>query len=121
MAPHLQTELARWNASLYRRCFLQRAAGGLGGMALASLLHGTASGSPSGPRTDPLAPKQPHFAARAKRVIFLFMAGAPSQLDLFQSKPELTRLHGQPVPASFLAGLDDALVKGSARVMASPR
>ena len=61
------------------------------------------------------------FRPRAKRVIFLFMAGAPSQLDLFDPKPKLKELHGQPVPASFLEGLDDGLIKGSARVFASPR
>ena len=49
------------------------------------------------------------------------MAGAPSQLDLFTPKPVMHRLHGQPGPASFLEGLSDSLIKGSARVWASPR
>jgi hypothetical protein len=51
--------------------------------------------------TDPLAPKKPHFNAPAKSVIFLFMHGGPSHLETFDPKPELKRLHGQPVPASF--------------------
>jgi hypothetical protein len=98
-----------------RRAFLGGAAGGLGSIALASLLADEvrANSTPARPA--------PHFPPRAKRVIFLFMAGAPSQLDLFTPKPELTRLHGEEVPESFLKGLDDALIRGSARVMASPR
>ncbi len=103
---------------LHRRCFLQQAGFGLGSIALADLLRRDAVAST---RTDPLAPRPPHFPPRAKRVIFLFMAGAPSQLDLFEPKPELVRLHGQPVPPSFLEGLNDSLIRGSARVLASPR
>ncbi|MEZ5356217.1 MAG: DUF1501 domain-containing protein [Bryobacteraceae bacterium] len=51
--------------------------------------------------TNPLAPRQPHFKATAKNVIFLFMHGGPSHLETFDPKPELNRLHGKPVPASF--------------------
>jgi hypothetical protein len=111
---------------LQRRCFLTQSTTGLGGIALASLLQrdGAASGhdGTSGHGgISPLATRQPHFAPRAKNVIFLFMAGAPSQLDLFDPKPEMRRLHQLLVPASFLQGLNDSLIKGSARVMASPR
>src|SRR5262245_22415037 len=98
--------------SVPRRAFLRGAGGGLGGIALASLLADESRAATLG---------QSHFPPRAKRVIFLFMAGAPSQLDLFTPKSELTRLHGQPVPESFLKGLSDHLIRGSARVMASPR
>ena len=67
---------------------------GLGSAALASMLSGTAMGrgldGAAGPRVDPLAPKPPHFGAKAKTVIYLFMNGAPSQLDLFDPKPKLT-------------------------------
>jgi hypothetical protein len=80
-----------------------------------------AQDSAAGRDAHRLPPKPPHFAARARRVIFLFMAGAPSQLDLFDPKPEMQRWHGQPVPDSLLEGLSDSLIKGSARVMASPR
>ena len=56
--------------------------------------------------TDPLAPKKPHFAAKAKRVIFLFMSGGPSHVDTFDPKPELTRLHGQQLPDVVRPGQD---------------
>jgi hypothetical protein len=68
-----------------------------------------------------MAVRPPHFPVRAKSVVFLFMAGGPSHLDLFDPKPALGKLDGRPVPDSFLKGLDDALIKGSATVMASPR
>ena len=103
------------NTHQHRRDFLRHTACGLGSIALAGLLQRDSRAA------NPLAPKIGHFAPRAKRVIFLFMAGAPSQLDLFDPKPTMRRLHGQPVPQSFLDGLDDALIRGSARVMASPR
>lgn len=105
-------------ASDSRRTFLQRTACGLGSVGLASLLSAEDS-SRNGPAAGGVI--APHFAPTAKSVIFLFMAGAPSQLDLFDPKPAMQRLHGQPVPQSFLAGLDDALIRGSARVFASPR
>ena len=104
-----------------RRRFLQETACGLGTIALGNLLAGegrTAEVTAGG--AAPLS-AVPHFAPKAKSVIFLFMAGAPSQLDLYEPKPVMRRLHGQPVPESYLADLDDALIKGSARVMASPR
>jgi hypothetical protein len=105
---------------LHRRCFLRQAACGLGTIALAQLLQPSAAAEAPTP-LDPLAPKPPHFKPQAKNVIFLFMAGAPSQLDLFDPKPQMQRLHGEKVPESFLKGLNDSLIKGSARVMASPR
>src|SRR5205823_10905500 len=52
-------------------------------------------------KINPLAPKPSHFAAKAKSVIFLFMSGGPSHVDLFDSKPDLIRLAGQPIPESF--------------------
>ncbi|MFO1046059.1 MAG: DUF1501 domain-containing protein [Planctomycetaceae bacterium] len=104
---------------LHRRCFLEKTACGLGSMALASLLGNEASAAIDHRRKT--VPAGPHSSARAKNVIFLFMAGAPSQYDLFEPKPEMQRLHGQPVPQSFLEGLSDGLIKGSARVFASPR
>ena len=53
---------------------------------------------------NPLAPKPPHFPAKAKSVIYLFMAGGPSQLELFDYKPKLTELHGKPIPDEFIKG-----------------
>lgn len=80
-----------------RRAWLQEAGGGFGALALASLLYddGCASGMVSS------TPKGPHFAPRAKRVIYLFMHGGPSHVDLFDPKPELARLAGQPLPEEF--------------------
>jgi hypothetical protein len=104
-----------------RRCFLRETACGLGTAALAQLLGGTVRAEQAADATNSLPAQAPHFAPRAKNVIFLFMAGAPSQIDLFDPKPAMQPLHGQPVPPSFLEGLTDSLIKGSARVMASPR
>jgi len=101
-----------------RRSFLRQTACGLGGVALGTLL---AADGPRASDPTPLAPRSPHFQPRAKSVIFIFMSGAPSQFDLFAPKPLMHKLHGEPVPASFLHNLDDALIKGSARVFASPR
>ena len=86
-----------------RRRFLERAGGGLGLIALATLLQeqGLLARDTPAPVASPLAPKPPHFAARAQRVIFLFMSGGPSHVDLFDPKPELIRLAGQPIPESF--------------------
>jgi hypothetical protein len=85
-----------------RRDFLLRAGGGLGAVALAALLHddGLLAASP-GAGGSPLAPRRPHFAPRARRVIYLFMHGGPSHVDLFDPKPELIRHAGQPLPESF--------------------
>ena len=69
--------------AITRRHFFRDCGVGVGAMALRSLL---AKGAPE--RKDPLAPKKPHFPAKAKAVIYLFMAGAPSQLELFEPKPE---------------------------------
>ncbi len=83
-----------------RRHFLRTAGCGFGAIALSALLadDGLLADEPT---ADPLAPKKPHFEPTAKRVIFLFMSGGPSHVDTFDPKPELTRLHGQPLPASF--------------------
>ena len=99
---------------LHRREFFRRTAAGLGSIALGQLLAQDAA-------IDPLLPRRPHAAARAKSVIFLFMSGAPSQLDLLDPKPAMQRFHDQPMPASIVEGLKDDLIRGSARVMASPR
>src|SRR6187399_122597 len=85
-----------------RRQFLQRAGGGFGMLALASLLDGTGLRARAATESgNPLAPKAPPGLAKAKRVIFLFMSGGPSHVDLFDPKPELIRLAGQPIPESF--------------------
>jgi hypothetical protein len=85
-----------------RRDFLRLAGGGFGSLALAAM---AAQANPErerrGDAHSPFAPKKPQFDAKAKNVIFLFMEGGPSHVDLFDPKPELTKQHGKPLPASF--------------------
>jgi hypothetical protein len=88
-----------------RRHFFKECAVGLGSVALASLLReGQAAARDSAALVNPLAPKQGHFPGRAKSVIYLFMAGGPSQLELFDHKPKLQQLHGKPIPDAFIKG-----------------
>jgi hypothetical protein len=84
---------------LSRREMLFRCANGFGGLALASLLSDPAYGAEPVREEvkDPLAPKPPHFKAKAKSVIFLFMDGGPAQMDTFDPKPRLAKEHGQPI------------------------
>ncbi len=87
-----------------RRDFLRGAGGGFGMIALAAMLAEQgllAAAEETDSALNPLAPKPPHRDARAQRVIFLFMSGGPSHLELFDPKPELQRLNGQKLPASF--------------------
>ena len=100
------------SSGLNRRDLLARSAYGIGSMALWNLLS---------QEKGVLAAPQPHFTPRAKNVIFIFMSGGPSHLDLFDPKPKMAALHGQPVPESLTASLADSLIRTSARVMASPR
>ena len=79
-----------------RRQMLRSVGGGFGALALSAILAEEASAA------SPLAPRSPHFPARAKRVIFLFMPGGPSQVDTFDPKPRLTRDHGKPSPKLYL-------------------
>jgi len=106
-----------------RRQFLQQGAG-VGMAALWQLLAlegrlGFASGQSS--YVNPLQPKVPHFAPRAKNVIYLFMAGGPSQIDLFDPKPELKKWEGQSLPESLTKDLRLAFIKPTAKIWASPR
>src|SRR5262245_53815779 len=86
-----------------RRDFLSRLGGGFGALAMASLLEDEAASAPQ--LDNPNAPKRPHFPARAKSVIYLFMHGGPSQMDTFDPKPLLNKLHGQKLPASMASSL----------------
>ncbi|MBL8829612.1 MAG: DUF1501 domain-containing protein [Planctomycetaceae bacterium] len=93
---------SKHSAALDRRQLLQTAGGGFGALALRWLLERdgllAAESSPPGTISSPLAPRAPHFAPRAKSVIFLFMYGGPSQVDLWDPKPELTRFDGKAIP-----------------------
>ncbi len=88
-----------------RRDFLFRAGNGFGALALSYLMQrevlAQGKTQPGKKLVNPLAPKPPHFAPKAKAVIFLFMVGGPSQMETFDPKPELDKLHGQQMPASF--------------------
>jgi Protein of unknown function (DUF1501) len=88
------------SALIKRRNFLMQASGGLGAIALASMLSEDAFGADNKP-SDHLAPKNPHHKPRANSVIWLFMEGGPSHLDTFDPKPALDRLAGKPMPESF--------------------
>src|SRR5216684_1852508 len=106
---------------LTRRQFFGRCATGLGGLALASLLNeqlSAASGSLA--PTSALAPRSPHFAPKAKRAIYLHMAGAPSQLDLFDYKPKLVELNGQDCPESLYKKERFAFIKGVPKMLGTP-
>jgi hypothetical protein len=94
---------------LTRRQFFGKSAVGIGTAALASLLvrDGFAAGRGGG------LPGLPHFAPKAKRVIYLFQNGAPTHVDLFDYKPKLRELHGQPVPPSYVAGRRFSTMTGS--------
>jgi hypothetical protein len=102
-----------------RRSFFQDCAGGIGIMALGELL--ARDGHAATPEVNPLAPKKPHFPPKAKNVIFMFMEGGPSQIDLFDPKPGLQKWSGQPLPPSMTKDLRLAFTKPNAAVLASPR
>ena len=106
-----------------RRQFLARSASCIGLIAFWHLLAGEGrSATPTTPiAINPLESRPPHFRPRAKNVIFIFMAGGPSHLDLFDPKPQMAKWHGQPLPASLIEDLPDPVLKASATVMASPR
>jgi len=99
-----------------RRDFFRHASIGLGTVALTQLLQSDGYAA-----SDPLAPRAPHFKPRAKNVIFLFMEGAPSQMDLFDPKPELQKWNGHPLPPSVTKDLKLAFIKPTAAVLGSPR
>jgi hypothetical protein len=104
-----------------RRHFLQECGVGLGKVALAGLLTDTlasrAGAAPTPTSTDPLSPLKPHFPGKAKHVIHLFMAGAPSQLDLFDYKPALAKLEGNPLPPSVIGNQRYAFIRPDAAVL----
>jgi Protein of unknown function (DUF1501) len=110
------------NHKTSRRQLLIDTAMGVGGLALAGALPGIGSRSTQAAiADDPLAPKDPHFAPKAKSVIWLHQNGAPSTLDLFDYKPELVKLAGQEVPASFLKGIKTSTQGGVGKLFASQR
>lgn len=105
--------------SLTRRTFLRDSSVGLGSIALASLLNRDAIGAPSS--SDPLAPRKPHFPAKAQRVIYLHLSGAPPHLDLWDHKPELVKRTGQNCPDEYLKGKRFAFTSGVPKLLGTPR
>src|SRR5688500_7756449 len=95
-----------------RRWFLRDCGVGLGAAALTSLLANDGYAS-----ADPLAPKSPHFAPKAKRVIFLFQAGAPSHLELFDNKPVLAEMNGKLPPAKLIEGYRAAFINPNSKCL----
>jgi hypothetical protein len=114
----------RRESAFSRRDFLCKAGGGFGALALAQLLQGSALGREVAEEarsvTQPLLPRKPHFAAKAKSVIFLFMEGGPSHMDTFDPKPKLNELAGQPLPESF-GKVITAMGEAGAPLLASKR
>src|SRR5690348_3038956 len=103
-----------------RRHFFRECGVGMGKIALASLLTGAVPGKAAAAVSEalnPLAPRRPHFAARAKRVIHLFMAGAPSHLDLFDSRPALAKFEGKRIPPEIIGGQRYAFIRPDAAAL----
>jgi uncharacterized protein (DUF1501 family) len=105
--------------AITRRHFFGRTAAGIGGLALAALANEQLLAAPTAP-APAMAVKPSHFPAKAKRVIYMHMAGSPSQLDLFDDKPKLRELTGQPCPDSLLKKERFAFIKGVPKMLGSP-
>ena len=116
----LRNEAARY---ISRRWFFKQCGVGLGSIALGSMLGAREAHSkirnPQSAISNPLAPRLAHAAGKAKRVIYLFMGGAPSQLDLFDYKPSLKKYDGKPVPKEVVMGQKYAFIKPDAALFAS--
>ena len=107
-----------------RRLFLKECLLGMGGLAMGSVLGGCnwlGAGNNDADamlnNANPLMPKSPHFPGKARSVIYLHMAGAPSQLELFDYKPDLMKLDGQDCPQSLLEGKKFAFIRGVPKMM----
>ncbi|MCG8305806.1 MAG: DUF1501 domain-containing protein [Cytophagales bacterium] len=105
-----------------RRHFIKNCTLGLGGLALSSLISACDRGASgnlrlSGPGGGPMAPKPPHFPGKVKHVIYIHLAGAPSQLELFEYKPDLVKLNGKACPQSLLQGKRFAFIRGVPKML----
>jgi hypothetical protein len=116
----MHPQLARLQ-HLTRRHFLKQSQAGIGAIALSTLLARDAMAAPQPAAANPLAPRQPHFPAKAKQVIYLHMTGSPPNLDLWDYKPELVKRSGEPCPESFLAGRRFAFTSGVPKLLGTPR
>ncbi len=115
---NMRTECVR---GLTRRHFLQTSQAGVGTIALSHLLGGVLPAAPERVHSEnPLAPRPPHFQAKAKRIIYLEMAGAPPQQELFDYKPTLVKLNMQPCPDELLKNQRFAFIKGHPKLLGCP-
>ena len=103
--------------SLRRRWFLRDCGVGLGAIAAGTLLAADSTAAMTADAVNPLAPKQPHFPGKAKRIVYIFQAGAPSHLELFDNKPELTKRDGQLPPAELLKGYRAAFINPNSALL----
>jgi hypothetical protein len=110
--PDLQKEYASY---LTRRWFFRECGVGMASLAALDLMRGQSAAAPVA--ADPLAEKKPHYAAKAKRVIYLFMGGAPSHLELFDHKPELAKWDGKLPPADLLKGYRAAFINPNSKLL----
>ena len=102
-----------------RRHFFKKCSMGLGGVALSEMLATDAMGLEA--PGNPLLPKLPHFASKAKRVIYLHLTGSPPHLDMWDHKPELVKRDGQECPDEYIKGKKFAFTSGTPKLMGSPR
>src|SRR6266851_372807 len=108
--------------ALTRRQFLKHCQTGIGAVALASMMQREGRGADASPQAagksdNPLSPKPPHFAPKAKNVIYLHMSGAPPQQDLFDYKPKLVEQHMKPCPDDYLKGRRFAFIQGHPKLL----
>ena len=115
---HLEHFQNEFRSQMTRRWFFRECGVGLGSIALGSLLGKASAATTAIEQENPLAPKLPHHAPKAKRVIFLFQAGAPSHLDLFDNKPELAKWNGKLPPAELLKGYRSAFINPNSTLLA---
>ncbi len=104
-----------------RRHFFQQCSVGLGSIALASMSNPSSTIAAKTPSVSPMAAKKPHHRAKAKNIIYLFMAGGPSQLELFEDKPKLTEFDGKAPPREFMEGRRFAFLKGDIKLLGGRR
>src|SRR5688572_27478419 len=106
-----------WNEQIRlhinRRTFLARTGAGVGATALASLLDSSLLATPANSQQSVGIINPPHVPPKAKRIIYLYMAGGPSHLETFDHRPKLTEMHGKPMPESFTKGQPIAQLQGA--------
>ncbi|MGV3663297.1 MAG: DUF1501 domain-containing protein [Prosthecobacter sp.] len=111
----LQELQAEHKRHLTRRWFFQECGVGMASLAAMDLMRSSAQAAPA--PVSPLAQKKPHYPAKAKRVIYLFMGGAPSHLELFDNKPELAKWDGKLPPADLLKGYRAAFINPNSKLL----